>query len=45
MFEFRKIIETQTAALAAMRASADMVDEMRKINTQMEASTLSLIHI
>ena len=39
MFEFRKIIETQTASLSAMRASADMVDEMRKINTQMEAST------
>lgn len=39
MFEFRKIIETQTASLSAMRASADMVDEMRKINIQMEAST------
>ena len=39
MFEFRKIIETQTAALAAMRASASMVDEMRKINIKMETST------
>ena len=39
MFEFRKIIETQTAYLAAMRASADMVDQMRKANILMEEST------
>lgn len=36
MLEFRRIIEVESAALAAMRASAEMVDQMRVLNRLME---------
>lgn len=39
LFEFRRILETECASLAAQRASNDQIRNMKQINNQMQSSS------